>query len=158
MSITKYEEWLKSIPKAIIDDTLWKIKVYRLSLFLSDNGWNDISALFKDGRTKSISNQLYRAIGSIGSNIAEGYSMGTGKNRARYYEYALGSSREARDWYYKGRHILGKEVIEHRFLVLTEIIKLLLTMVPDQRNYSVNEPTEDYITGIHDAPILNNED
>jgi len=84
--------------------------------------------------------------------------MGTGKNRARYYEYALGSTRETRDWYYKGRHILGNEIIEHRFLILTEIIKLLLTMVPDQRNYSVNEKTEDYITGIHDAPILNNED
>ncbi|MFQ6677710.1 MAG: four helix bundle protein [Fidelibacterota bacterium] len=158
MSFIKYEDWDKSVPNAIKEDSLWKMKVYRLSLFLGDIGWNDISTLFKDGRTKSISNQLYRAIGSISSNIAEGYSMGTGKNRARYYEYALGSSREARDWYYKGRHILENEIIEHRFLVLTEIIKLLLTMVPDQRNYSVNEKTEDYITGIHDAPILNNED
>ncbi len=158
MGFIKYNDWIKSVPKAITDDTLWKMKVYRLSLFLGDIGWNDISVLYKDGRTKSLSNQLYRALGSISSNIAEGYSMGTGKNRARYYEYALGSTRETRDWYYKGRHILGNEIIEHRFLILTEIIKLLLTMVPDQRNYSVNEKTEDYITGIHDAPILNNED
>jgi len=158
MGFIKYNDWIKSVPKAITDDTLWKMKVYRLSLFLGDIGRNDISVLYKDGQTKSLSNQLYRALGSISSNIAEGYSMGTGKNRARYYEYALGSTRETRDWYYKGCHILGNEIIEHRFLILTEIIKLLLTMVPDQRNYSVNEKTEDYITGIHDAPILNNED
>ncbi len=158
MKFIKYDDWIENVPQAITDDSLWKMKVYRLSLFLADISWGDISTLFNDGRTKRISSQLYRAIGSIGTNVAEGYSMGTGKNRARYYEYALGSSREARDWYYKERHILGNEIIEHRFLVLTEIIKLLLTMVPDQRNYSVNEPIEDYITEIHDTPILTNED
>lgn len=158
MNFIKYDDWQKNVPKAITDDSLWKMKVYKLSLFLADISWSDISTLFKDGRTKSISSQLYRAIGSIGSNISEGYSMGTGKNRARYYEYALGSTREARDWYYKGRHILGNEIIEHRFLILTEIIKLLLTMVPDQRNYSVNEHSEDYNTGIDNAPILSSED
>ncbi len=158
MNFFKYDDWQENVPKAITDDSLWKMKVYKLSLFLADISWSDISTLFKDGRTKSISSQLYRAIGSIGSNISEGYSMGTGKNRARYYEYVLGSTREARDWYYKSRHILGNEIIEHRFLILTEIIKLLLTMVPDQRNYSVNEPSEDYDSGIDDAPILTNED
>ncbi len=39
-------------------------------------------------------------VGSIRANIAEGYSRGTGKDRARFYEYALGSARESRDWYF----------------------------------------------------------
>jgi len=157
MKFLKYDDWLENVPQAITDDSLWKMKVYRLSLFLADISWGDISTLFNDERTKRISSQLYRAIGSIGTNVAEGYSMGTGKNRARYYEYALGSAREARDWYYKGSHILNNEIIEHRFLILTEIIKLLLTMVPDQRTYMVKEPIEDYQTEIHNAPIITNE-
>lgn len=158
MSLIKYEDWLKSVPNAIKEDSIWKMKVYRLSLFLGDIGWNDISVLYKDGRTKSLSNQLYRALSSISSNISEGYSRGTGKDRARFYEYSLGSAREARDWFYKGRHILGEKIIEHRFLIITEIIKLLLTMVPDQRNYSVNEPDSEYDTLIKEAPIITTKD
>nr|MBC8175600.1 four helix bundle protein [Candidatus Neomarinimicrobiota bacterium] len=91
-------------------------------------------------------------------NISEGYSRGTGKDRARFYEYSLGSAREARDWFYKGRYILGEKIIEHRFLIITEIIKLLLTMVPDQRNYSVNEPDSEYDTLIKEAPIITTKD
>lgn len=153
MDFLKYNDWEKSVPTAIQADSLWKMKVYRLSLFLGEIGWGDISTLYKDGRTKSLSNQLYRALGSIGANIAEGYSRGTGKDRARFYEYSLGSAREARDWYYKGRHILGNKIIDHRFLILTEIIKLLLTMVPEQRNYSVKEPDINFESTPSDAPI-----
>lgn len=158
MNFLKYDDWLKNVTHAITDDSLWKMKIYRLSLFLADISWNDISTLFSDGRTKQISSQLYRAIGSIGSNIAEGYSIGTGKNRARYYEYALGSAREARDWYFKCRQILDNEIINHRLLILTEIIKLLLTMVPDQRNYRVKEPNDSYQSQIINAPISTKED
>ncbi len=153
MNFIKYDDWVKSVPTAIQEDSLWKMKVYRLGLFLGDIGWDDISTLYKDGRTKSLSNQLYRAIGSISANVAEGYSRGTGKDRARFYEYSLGSAREARDWYYKGRHILGNEIIDHRFLILTEIIKLFLTMVPEQRNYSVKEPDLDFESITIDAPV-----
>ncbi len=134
------------------------MKVYRLSLFLGDISWNDISVLYKDGRTKSLSNQLYRALGSIGANISEGYSRRTGKDRARFYEYSLGSARKARDWYYKGRYILGNKILDHRFLIITEIIKLLLTMVPEQRKYTITEPDSEYDTLINKAPIITTED
>jgi four helix bundle protein len=87
----------------------------------------------------SLSDQLYRALGSISANLAEGYSHGTGKNRARYYEYALGSARESRDWYFKGRHILGEEVTQHRLSLLTQISRLLLTMIPQQRGQALRE-------------------
>jgi len=45
----------------------------------------------KDRRTLGLSDQLYRSLGSISANLAEGYSRGTGKDRAHFYEYALSS-------------------------------------------------------------------
>jgi four helix bundle protein len=101
----------------------------------------------RDRRTLSLSDQLYRALGSISANLAEGYSRGTGKDRARFYEYSLGSARESRDWYYKGRHILGEAVVQHRLQLLTEVIRLLLTMVPQQRGRTLREDSIPYCTG-----------
>jgi four helix bundle protein len=139
-----FDDWVKSVPKTITGDPLWKVSAYRQSLFVADVGWYDVTQLSKDQRTKSLSDQLYRALGSIGANIAEGYSYGTGANRARLYEYSLGSARESRDWYYKGRHILGMHVVEHRLNMLTSIIKLLLVTVPDQRGKVMREDKPEY--------------
>ena len=139
-----YDEWEKSIPTEITDDSLWKVKAYRLGLFVADVGWYDATKLMRDKRTLELSNQLYRALGSISVNLTEGYSRGTGKDRARFYEYALGSARESRDWYYKGRHILGPAVTAHRLSLLTHIIRLLLTMVPEQREGILRETQHAY--------------
>src|SRR6476469_4107874 len=109
-----YQEWEASVPAAIISDSLWRMEAYRLALFAADIGWQDVTALIQDKRTIALADQLYRALGSVGANLAEGYSRGTGKDRARFYEYALGSARESRDWYYKGRHILAESVVAHR--------------------------------------------
>ena len=128
-----YEEWLKTVPAEITNDSLWKMAVYRYSLFAADIGWHDVSRLVRDHRTQDLSDQLYRSLGSIGANLAEGYSRSTGKDRARFYEYALGSARECRNWYYKGQHVLGPAVASHRMSMTAEIIKLLLKMVPEQR-------------------------
>jgi four helix bundle protein len=141
-----YKEWEVVVPKSITNDVLWKVSVYRYSLFLGDIAWQDVTKLMQDRRTISLADQLYRAVGSIGANIAEGYSRGTGKDRARFYEYSLGSARESRDWYFKARHLLGDEMIEHRFAILTEIIKLLLTMVPQQRARKLSEEPATYQT------------
>jgi four helix bundle protein len=86
----KYEEWEQSIPEEIKADSLWQVAAYRLALFLADVGWHDVSKLVQDRRTIGLSDQLYRAVGSISANIAEGYSRGTSRDRARFYEYALG--------------------------------------------------------------------
>ena len=127
------EEWERSVPGALTRDVLWRVTAYRLATFLSDLAWRDVTKLMKDRRTIGLSDQLYRATGSIGANISEGYSRSTGKDRARLYEYAPGSARESRDWYFKGRFILGEKVVEHRLTLLEEIVKLLITLVPDQR-------------------------
>lgn len=143
-NILNYNNWLKSIPDEITNDSLWKMEAYRLGLFIADIGWFDVTILVKDKRTIRLSDQLYRALGSISTNLCEGYSRGTGKDRARFYEYALGSARESRDWYYKSRHILGEVVTKNRICIIIQIIRLLLTMVPQQRKYKVNEKELEY--------------
>ncbi len=147
----KYNDWEEEVITEIREDSLWKIKAYRLALFTSDIGWQDVSKLVTDGRTVKLSDQLYRALGSISANIAEGYSRGTGKDRARFYEYALGSARESRDWYYKGRHVLGEAVATHRIKLLSEVIRLLLTMVPQQRGRNLREDQSQYHTNIPES-------
>lgn len=128
-----YESWEKIVAPEIKEDVLWKVQAYRLSLFLVDLGWHDVTKLMKDRRTNDLANQLYRAAGSIEANISEGYSRSSGKERAHYYEYAFGSGRETRGWYYKGRHVLGEDVATHRIRLVTQINRLLITMIRDQR-------------------------
>jgi four helix bundle protein len=130
-----YDDWLKSVPAEITGDPLWKVEAYRLALFVGDLGWYDVTKLMRDKRTLDLSDQLYSAFGSIGANTSEGYSRNSGKDRARFYEYALGSARESRGWYYKGRYVLGEAVAEHRIRLATHIARLLLTMIPDQRHF-----------------------
>jgi four helix bundle protein len=138
-----YSEWLKTVPAEIQEDPLWNVEAYRLALFTADLGWHDVTKLFRDGRTLKLAAQLYNAVGSIGANISEGYSRGYQKDRARFYEYALGSARESRTWYFDGRHVLSENVAGHRIQLHTQIIKLLLTMLPSTRGYSLHETDGD---------------
>ena len=139
-----FDSWKEQVPDAIRDDPLWGMRVYQLSLFASDVSWRDAGTLRDEERTQSVADQLYRAVGSIGANVAEGYSRGTGRDRARFYEYALGSARESRDWYFKGRFGLGEDVVQHRLDFMTEIIRLLLTIIPQQRGGEIWEPDPPY--------------
>jgi four helix bundle protein len=138
-----YSEWLGSVPAEIRDDSLWKMEAYRLALFAADLGWHDVTKLMGE-RTIGLSSQLYEALGSISANISEGYSRGTGHDRARFYEYALGSARESRGWFYKGRHVLTDKVVQHRIGLLTEIIRLLLKTVPQQRGSVLRDESPAY--------------
>jgi len=139
-----FEEWTAKVPAFITEDALWRVEAYRLALFVADICWHDLSRLMRDRRTRDLIGQLNRSVGSMSANIAEGYSRGSGKDRARFYEYALGSARESRDWYFKARHVLGEEVTGHRLDLIAQIIRLLLTMVPQQRSYTVHEPEAPY--------------
>jgi four helix bundle protein len=140
-----FEKWQESVPEAIRADSLWKMTAYRLALYLSDLCWQDASILLENKKF-SLSDQLSRALGSVSANLAEGYSRSTGRDRALFYQYALGSARESRDWYYKTRFILGEETAERRYKILTEIIRLLVTMIPQQRGYLVREDPAPYET------------
>lgn len=140
-----FQEWQEEIPDSIKLDALWKMSVYRYALFIGDLGRFDVTKLQQDRRMFGLSNQLYEALGSVSANIGEGYSRGSNKERAHFYEYSLGSARESRDWYHQSRHVFGKEVAEHRMDLLVQIIRLLLTMTPQQRGKSLHEESANYL-------------
>lgn len=102
----KYSEWVNGLPVEITEDALWKVEAYRLALFLSEVAWHDMNKLWKDERTRGLADQLYRAVCSISANIAEGYSKSTGKDRARFFEYALGC-RACRDTVQPVKAVIG---------------------------------------------------
>ena len=128
-----FEEWEQSVPLPIRRDTLWRVEAYRLGLFLSDLVWADALKLLRHPLTREFADQLTRAAAKISASVAEGYSRDTGKARSTFYQYALGSTRECRDWYYKSRRALGDRVTEHRIDLTTQIAKLLLKMVATER-------------------------
>ena len=134
-----FDDWIKNVPETIKGDPLWRVEAYRLSLFAADLAWPDVTKLIQDKRTIALADQLYRAVGAVSSDVAEGYSRQSGKDQARFYEYALGSAREGRNWYYESRNIFGEKVVTHRMKLLTEIIRLLLTMIPNERGYKMQE-------------------
>jgi four helix bundle protein len=136
-----YKEWLTGVPEIIRADTLWRVEAYRLALFLSDVAWEDATKLLADPRTRDIADQLYRAACKISSHISEGYSRSTGKSRAVFYDYALGSSRETRDWYYKGRRVLEESVATHRMELATKLIRLTITMTRNERRANRKLPS-----------------
>ncbi|NJN18289.1 MAG: four helix bundle protein [Oscillochloris sp.] len=137
--VIDYAEWEQSVPQSISSDALWRVEAYRLALYATDIAWHDVTKLGQDRRTVSLADQLYRALGSISANVAEGYSRESDKEKARFYEYAHGSAREARDWYFKARHLLGEEACNDRIDRLTQITRLLNVMVRDRRNRVVKE-------------------
>jgi four helix bundle protein len=141
-----FKEWEQTVPAEIRNDSVWKSEAYRLALFMADLCWHDSTKLLGDKRTISLADQLYRSAGGVSADVEEGYSRGTGRDRARFYEYALGSAREARGWYFKGRRVLGEAVASHRIGLLTRVIKLLLKMIPDQRGQLLREESNPYHT------------
>lgn len=141
-----YSDWQSTVPTEITDDPLWKTTIYKQSLFLSDLTWRDTRKLIEDRSLVSLSDQLFRAVGSISANVSEGYSRASGKDQARFYEYALGSAREARDWYFKSRHALGPLVADHRLKLLAEIIRQLSKMVTKYRGKFIKEEGVSYET------------
>ena len=148
-----YSEWLGTVPPEITGDPIWKLEVYRLALFVGDIGWNDILALSKNNLMLSLADQLHRSLGSISANLTEGYSRSKGLDRARFFEFSLGSARESRDWYYKSRHVLSAEVIKHRLGLVTQIIGMLTPMILHQRKNSIREEQAEYNTQSSDFSL-----
>lgn len=142
----KYDEWILSVPDEIIKDPIWKLEVYRLALFAGDIGWHDVLTLSKEKLMYSVADQLHRSLGSISANLTEGYSKSKGLDRARFFEFSLGSARESRDWYYKSKQILPPEVIKHRMGLISHIIALLVPMISHQRKNALREEPAEYLT------------
>jgi four helix bundle protein len=106
---------------------------YRIAVYAIEIGWDDARVLDGARITRPVAAQLYRALGSIAANIAEGYSRSSGADRVRLFEYALGSTRESTVWYRAARPILGSTVVANRSATLTRIRQLLLVAIPRER-------------------------
>ena len=152
--MTSFEEWLAAVPQELTGDPLWRMEAYRLALFAADLAWHDVCKLVQDKRTISLADQLFRAVGSVHANISEGYSRQSSKDQARFYEYALGSDREARGWYWQGRSVLTEEVSMHRLRLLTRAAHLLLTMIPAERGYKISEEPAKYDAASDKSDLL----
>lgn len=129
---------------AFMSDPLWRLAVFRLALAAVDEAWADAAALRRNLITAPIAGQLLRAFGSVAANVAEGYSRSSGRDRARFFEYALGSAREGCVWYRSGGGVLGEETVSHRLGRLTDIRRLLPSTIPAERarGRSLGSPAE----------------
>lgn len=133
MNFTNYEEWLKQVHVKIKQDPIWEFITYRKALFLADLAWFDSDKLAKDQRGRQIAWQLVRSAGSVAANIEEGFGRGFGKDYARFLRIALGSARESKGWYFRGRHVLETAVLDHRLNLIEEIIRNLVITSEKQR-------------------------
>ena len=115
------------------NDPLARMRVYQLAREVMGEVWSDAERLRNHPVTERISGQLYAAVGSILANLGEGYSRSSGRDRARIFEYALGSVRESMMWYHAARPLLGRETVRERLDKLEEMRRLLLAIIPRER-------------------------
>ena len=126
-----FVEWAKRADEARTGDPLWTLQAYRLGLYAIACLTFDRHANTQLNKAAAL-DQLTRAVGSIPANIAEGYSRASVADRSRFYEYALGSTREAIAWYDTLQIELG-DTITSRQATLVQIRRLLLTTLRNSR-------------------------
>ena len=117
-------------------DALSTVSAYRLAVELAA-AWPDAKVLTRDEFTQAVAPQLLRSAGSIGANVAEGYGRASSRDRARYYEYALGSARETAHWYRVVRPQFKRNDLTARLKLLRRIKQLLVAMIRDERRACV---------------------
>jgi four helix bundle protein len=125
---------MRALGEAITSDPLWQIAAYRKALAFVDVARSDATIIGRSRVYEATSRQLFRAVASIPANIAEGYSRSTGLDRARFFEYALGSSRESLVWYYAGQTMLTEELLRDRAFRIVELRRLLISSVRRERD------------------------
>ena len=114
-------------------DPLSRMRVFQLAGELIPDCFGDAKLIRSEPITEEIAGQLYAAVCSIEANIAEAYSLTSGKERALRFEYALGSVRESMSWYKSAMPILGDTTVKDRRDRLEEMRRLLLAIIPRER-------------------------
>ena len=129
----RFSEWEREPPADLLGDPIWRLPAYRIALFMSRIAQEDAVVLIRDRAPPHVYSQLERSADSIRANISEGYSRLSGKERARFFEIALGSAREAKDWYRGLESWLGIQAVQERAALLTRAIKILTVAIPRER-------------------------
>lgn len=133
VKVKDYEAWMDGVAGRIKRGPVWQFYGYRKALFLYDLVWRDCDHWQKERRGWAIVDQIVRSAGSISANIEEGHGRGWGRDQARFLKFALGSARETKGWYWRGRALLPETVVQHRLALLDEIIALLVTEIKRQK-------------------------
>jgi four helix bundle protein len=121
-----------AVSHSTANDPLFRMRAYQIAADLLEVAWHDAKKLSAEPVTERIAGQLYAAVNSIAANLGEGYSRSSGKDRSRFFEYALGSARESISWYQGARPVLG-DVVPDRLDNLEEIRRLLIATIPRER-------------------------
>ena len=125
---------IPSKPLAADPDLVSRMRVVRVAAELLDASWFDANIVVENPITVIVAGQLYAAVASISANIKEGYSRSSGRDRARFFEYALGSARESEVWYAASKYLLPPEILQARGKAFAEIKRLLLAIIPRERD------------------------
>ena len=151
-----FDEWLMQADPRLAHDRIWRMRAYRLAHYLTDMAWRDVEAALANPVARESASQLIRAIGAIRADLVEGYSRSSGRDRARYFEYALGSAREAREWTITLAPVIGETTASSRREYLSEIIRLLLAAIPSERKRRIQPaeaPDDDVIQDRERGPV-----
>ncbi|RJP53995.1 MAG: four helix bundle protein [Anaerolineaceae bacterium] len=126
----KFEEWEKTVPAYMKKNPLWEALYYRVALYLYDLVWDDCDLLQKDFRARSNVTQIVHGSGSVSANMEEAYGRGVGTpDYVRIIKISLGEARETRGWYYRSRHALPADLLEHRYKVCDHLIGLITSLL-----------------------------
>ena len=125
--------WVETVPADITTDTIWRTPAYRLALFAISRAQMDARHILANRLTRPHLDQLLRAVGAISADLDEGYSRSSGPERAHYYEYACGSTRESRGWYFKCAAAFPPDILTSRLALLSRIIRILTAIIPRER-------------------------
>jgi four helix bundle protein len=129
-----YEEWEEGVHERVKAEPIWRFLGYRKALFFYELVWQDSEKLVRDRRDRAIAEQLVRSVGSVSANVEEGHGRGYGKQRNWFFTVSIGSARESKGWYWRARHLVSTEVLDHRLALADEVIALLITELNRQKS------------------------
>ena len=130
---TEQLAWEPTVAHAVTSDIIWKLDVYRAALFLLHVSVRDCGEIRAAHPRDAVADQLTRAAGSISANLAEGYGRTTRADRVRFFNYALGSTRECMSWYQAVSDVIPPDLVEARLELLARIRALLLGFIRSPR-------------------------
>lgn len=100
----------------------------------------DVEKFYKNAVSRVIVDQIIRSIGSISSNIAEGFNALTTKQYISFLDIARRSAAESENWFYKLRDIgyLPQDVADARIKECVEISRMLYGLMNSLRKNRLN--------------------